>query len=681
MKKKLVRVQLIKKLLLAKSLLLAVGYLNGCSSTSSGTSTNGGKGYVRQTNSSLLGEKDGEGLDDGQTLGEKYPWELWQFGSTFERIQVGTASIREGDTLLQQNETIRARDQYKASLNLPLAPKEREAVTYRIASSYLREGKAESALSTLSSFFSKERIEAKALDGLRSLFLAYTYGQAGEIDQSLAWFLNAAERSRDKNFRYIIKSGVAEVVKSLHPEKFEEIAVKWSESDLIREAFALERRRRAQSGYIHTARRPFMPKNSSLATQSISERELTADVQNSSGPLQAVVLLPLSGKYGQLGIATKQGVELAFKEYGSLVDGSSVALVVEDSTLDGAVAAGKIEKVALQGQIGAVIGPLISEITETVTEKARSLGIPVLTLSKRTSVTIGNGIFRLGVTVPSQVARLVDEAYIGSGITRYAIIYPETDFGREYAEAARKELLSRGLTIAYEGGYQEGVSASLAHHASMIETTNVGGVIFPGKPRDAGVLFSSIGSDARMNLRPLGFVTWSNVRELKQSQMALQGALVVSPFYAESERIEVKRFVEFYRANYGKAPDFLAAQGYDAALLAALALRRATAEGRSFSSALQLLNAVEGTTGSLSISPNGEIERKYAVLEFINGAFLERRRDGEQFGTAINPIRGAFDNKSISTSVAEQSDPISIKSEPQSNSSGAVKRLRDLVTE
>jgi hypothetical protein len=107
------------------------------------------------------------------------------------------------------------------------------------------------------------------------------------------------------------------------------------------------------------------------------------------------------------------------------------------------------------------------------------------------------------------------------------------------------------------------------------------------------------------------------------SRNVLDGAVFVSPFYAESSRAIIKDFISAYRSKFRSEPDFLAAQGFDAATLAIQAAKRGQEKMVSWPEALMSIDAYDGLTGRIYVGADGELRRSFAVLQLRNGAIIE----------------------------------------------------------
>ncbi len=152
---------------------------------------------------------------------------------------------------------------------------------------------------------------------------------------------------------------------------------------------------------------------------------------------------------------------------------------------------------------------------------------------------------------------------------------------------------------------------------------NVQAVFFPDNLQAASRFFASFSETARAQIYPLGSVNWDNSVELQQSHSVLDGAIFVSPFFSRSERPEIQQFMNSYQAKYQLRPDFLAAQGFDAATIALEALRRSVKQEINVSDALTGIDLYDGLTGRVLVQPSGELQRTFTVLQLRQGAAVE----------------------------------------------------------
>jgi ABC-type branched-subunit amino acid transport system substrate-binding protein len=137
-------------------------------------------------------------------------------------------------------------------------------------------------------------------------------------------------------------------------------------------------------------------------------------------------------------------------------------------------------------------------------------------------------------------------------------------------------------------------------------------------------LLSNLSPSTRKTMRPLGTALWDNSSKIANSQALFDTAIFVTPFFPQSSRPVVQQFNESYKGKFKVAPNFLAAQGFDAGTLVVAAIHKAARERKSFTDALSSLPRYEGVTGLIDMGPGGEIRRSFYVVEVSKNGFLER---------------------------------------------------------
>jgi branched-chain amino acid transport system substrate-binding protein len=153
------------------------------------------------------------------------------------------------------------------------------------------------------------------------------------------------------------------------------------------------------------------------------------------------VVLPMSGRYKQLGDAVLRGIQLALR-------GSDLELVVKDSQGDVNLAGQQVEELAFDDQAIAIIGPLLNDDSRRAALVAEELQIPIITLTKSEGITaIGPHVFRNMLTNSQQAKALAEYAVGTLGFKTFAMLYPNIPFGVEMANSFWDEVLQRGATV------------------------------------------------------------------------------------------------------------------------------------------------------------------------------------------------------------------------------------------
>lgn len=120
----------------------------------------------------------------------------------------------------------------------------------------------------------------------------------------------------------------------------------------------------------------------------------------------------------------------------------------------------------------------------------------------------------------------------------------------------------------------------------------------------------------------LGGHCWENESVLRDGGDTVEGTVFVSGFWVDSTDGPAKDFVSSYSAKYGRRPDLLAAQSYDALRLLARALR-GTQSRDEVRSNLAGINGFDGATGETSFHGTGNADKKVPVLKIEGGKITQ----------------------------------------------------------
>lgn len=589
--------------------------------------------------SPLAGEGADQAGDEHRIDAPRMPWELWGLGRDLEGAEIANTSLIRGDEYSRAGQRQPALIEYQRALTEGLSPAERSAAAMRIAGTMISIDKAREALSFLAGYFKQQHVDVEQVDLRFSLLFGYAYGRARDLDQSLAWISRARGLvSPESGFLTLSSEAVKNVLAAIPEERFEGTAEAWSEDTFIAPLIAQERaRRRAQPELVASVglapfEQYFRPASAVTGTPMIAAQSTVA------------VFLPLEKPFADLGAGVKNGIELAVA--GLSQDGSPAPTVVyEDSGSSPVDTATRVRK-ALSGGDGVaaelILGPLLAENADVVRSIAQENRVPILAFSKRADFVTGDGVFRLAPTVESQISSLVARIKEEPSLRRIGVVYPDDPSGREAASLFVKEWrAAAGRSVVLQLAYPKEDDAALLQIAKELEGHYLDGIFLPDSLIRAGHLFSSLSEGVRQKIRPLGLGLWDNHQELLNSASALEGAIFVSLFPVSTPTPLIAQFTDAYRQKYGRAPDFLAAQGFDAASMALTALREAKASGENFNQTFSRISGYQGLTGEISVQSNGELSRKYAVLEVRRGAIQNLPPKSDPVMPTLSPA-GAY---------------------------------------
>ena len=558
-----------------------------------------------------------------------YPWELWTPGKTLEGSSFLNRDLIAADELVQRGDRKKALEIYGKINPANLSPEEQEALALRLASMQLAFEMPQKTLATLSNYFRGAKKTEEQVEARFALVFGYAYGHKSDVDQSFAWFVRAGRDSElGAGLAQSAQEGIRDFLATLSESQLVAANAIWRNEPFVASLIGQERARRSAPGYVAAVRSGGAFWQVAEVSQVVpgSAISTVAASRNEIG-----VILPLAGPYGALGNATKNGIELALGvgAVNTPEAQHTIKLQVRDDGGDPFQAV-VLAKELLGTGTGFILGPLLSDPARQVGDLVRQAGRSMIAFSKSTDFPTGAGVFRLGVTVESQIASLLEVCHSKLGLVRYALVYPADSAGEEYARAFYAAVQGLGIAPVYEQSYQRGEMGLFPQIARELEQSGAQAVFMPDQLQNAARFFAVVSPAGRTRIRALGTAAWDNPSEIKQSRAIMEGAIFPTPFFAESSKNSVRDFIAAYQARYGRKPDFLSAQCFDAATLAKSALQLCAPGGASPVEAMQQLGVYEGVSGTIVVRGDGELDRKLPIVEIRGTALVEVGAEGGQ---------------------------------------------------
>ncbi|HEY8211262.1 MAG TPA: penicillin-binding protein activator [Myxococcaceae bacterium] len=165
------------------------------------------------------------------------------------------------------------------------------------------------------------------------------------------------------------------------------------------------------------------------------------------------VILPLTGRFQQVGAVVKAMVDMAF-------EGSSVELIYKDTQGDVNLAGKAVEDLVFDERVIAIIGPMLGDDAKRAALVAEELQVPILTLSRLDGLTdIGPHVFRNMLTNSAQAAALAEYGTKVMGWKQFGVLYPNVPYGVELANKFWDQVLLRGAEIRAAETYDHDATA------------------------------------------------------------------------------------------------------------------------------------------------------------------------------------------------------------------------------
>lgn len=388
--------------------------------------------------------------------------------------------------------------------------------------------------------------------------------------------------------------------------------------------------------------------------------QLTPPPDLEAQPVRVGLLLPLTGRGGEIGKAMLDAATLALFDVGD----ERLQLVPRDTggTPEGAAAAAAS---VLQDGAALILGPLFGEAARAATAVARERGVQMITFSSNKSVA-GNGVYVFGFTPQQQVARIAGYA-LSRGKTRFAALAPKTPYGvavvtalqeflaqyggvfvraqyyapdganadeavkRLSAYGARRQALnSRRRALGQQNDAKARRQLALLENRDAIANVDFDAILLPEGGQVLTAVapllpYYDIDSDA---VQLLGTGLWDDRNVLREP--ALTRAWFASPTPHTGDY-----FRDRFESVYGVVAPRIASLAYDAVALAAV-LAQAEGGPKFDAEALTTPTGFTGSDGIFRFRGDGVAERGLAVIEIRPDGFKVISAAPEYFGSLTN---------------------------------------------
>ncbi len=406
-------------------------------------------------------------------------------------------------------------------------------------------------------------------------------------------------------------------------------------------------------------------------------------------------VLPLSGRYQAYGDRVLRGLVMAAQDLRIMVPGAGdIQLIIRDSGGDPDLAVAAVRDLVLDHRVAAIIGPLSRVAAEAAAKEAEKLWVPIITLSQKEGVNeIGGYVFRYFLSNEQQARTLVEYAVLGLGYRRFAILYPNDNYGTRLVQLFWDQVDRLGGEIrgveAYEpsqtdfadqikklvGLYyprpeseipdqaKEGAAAANLAEGStepleeeLLPIMDFDAIFIPDGYNQVGLIAPQLAYHDVTGIRLLGTNLWNSPKLVEMAAPYLQDSVFVDGFFAESNLPLTSQFVARYQESFGDKPGYLEAQAYDTMRLLVDGLHQPGVTSRQLlRNALLGIQALPGVAGAASVGPDGEVHKPPFLITI-------HRRRMEEIQVDYGVLRQR--QKSLEFFTEEQRSHLPMKSSP-----------------
>jgi len=286
----------------------------------------------------------------------------------------------------------------------------------------------------------------------------------------------------------------------------------------------------------------------------------------------------MTGSESTFGIATHKGIMMAVEEANKAggIKGKQIRVVTYDDQGKSDEAVTTVTKLITQDKANIILGEVASSRSIAAGAVAQQYKIPMISPSSTNEkvTQIGDYIFRVCFIDPFQGAVMAKFAVNNLKGKRAAIFRDiRSDYSMGLANSFIAEFKKLGGEIAIDESYA-GQDADFKTQLTKIKATNPDIFFVPG-------YYTEVGLIARQ-ARQLGYKGtflggdgWDSEKLTEIAGEAILGGYFSNHFAPEDKNPMVQNFVAQYKAKYNEIPNGLASMGYDAALVAIDAMKRA----------------------------------------------------------------------------------------------------------
>lgn len=341
----------------------------------------------------------------------------------------------------------------------------------------------------------------------------------------------------------------------------------------------------------------------------------------------------LSGPAAGWGIDATNGVRMRFEEANEAggIHGRKIKYIVEDSQYRVPIAVQKANKLVNRDKVFFLIASIGTPMNNAIFPMLEKKNVPNLfPYTAARSMYEPHHKLKFANLAPyyANVRAAVKYFVEKKGKKRVGMMYQDTDFGLETAEAVKDQLKAMNMKLTAETTHKPG-ETNFVGAITKLRDANCDVVILGTIIKDT-IIAVSTARKMGWNVDMVGQTAACNYVIPLKGGKGVEGLYAVTsipPMYEEQATGKAKVFFENYKKRFGKAPSEVAQHGYFSADLAVIALEKA---GRklTLNKFLKALESIEGYQHPfggpiISFGPDKHLGSNESVLLLIqNGRWV-----------------------------------------------------------
>lgn len=337
----------------------------------------------------------------------------------------------------------------------------------------------------------------------------------------------------------------------------------------------------------------------------------------SKPPVLIGVAVELTGRRGELGVAARDGAQLAVDVINEQdgINGRLIELIVRDDTGDPDTAR-RIDAELVEQGVVAIIGHVTSAQTAAVFEQMnRAEVVLVSPTSSSTQFSAQDDyFFRVMPSNELMGQSLAIHIYTNRDVRQIVGIYDLSNraFTETYWEAIRAEFERLGGDAETFYGFAPG-ETDLQDLMGQVKAVEPEAVVFIASPIDTALMIQ-YGRQQQMDSL-LFSSTWAQTGELlEKGGKAVEGLELGGVYNPQDDSLAYQAFVQRFEARYHREPGLAASHSYEVVLVLAEALGQTGGRAAGLREALSSVRGLQGVQGIINIDEHGDVKRDVYIL-------------------------------------------------------------------
>jgi branched-chain amino acid transport system substrate-binding protein len=338
-------------------------------------------------------------------------------------------------------------------------------------------------------------------------------------------------------------------------------------------------------------------------------------------------ILPLTGDGAAYGVEIRHGIELAVEhinETGGL-GGPRFQLTYEDSRGDPTTAVSALQSLRLRNSVAAVIGDSFSGATLALVPVIDRDKIVLLspTASSPKLTAASPFFFRVWPSDTAEATKMADFALATLSKSAFAVLYSNSEYGVGLRNAFVERVTRGGARLVADEAFRE-KDTDFRTQLQKIKSRRPDAVYITGYYQEFALILKQA-RELALRTQFLSCGTFHEPQVIPLAAGGAEGVIFVQPYYdPASTDPRVVQFVTAFRQRNGSDPGLYAAHGYDAALVLAEAMRKASGDLSADSIRRQLegIRDFPGVTGKTTFEPGGDVKKEYRLMTVRDGRFV-----------------------------------------------------------